>query len=63
MQVHEYDCLLLEYVFGNRGDDGAKVRSYVLDTIASDPGLQQAELLFLGLFGRACRACADGSQV
>jgi len=27
----------------------------VLETIASDPGLQQAELVFLGLFGRACR--------
>ena len=32
-----------------------KVRAYVLETIASDPGLQQAELVFLGLFGRACR--------
>ena len=27
----------------------------MLDTIASDPGLQQTELVFLGLFGRACR--------
>ena len=27
----------------------------MLETIASDPGLQQAELVFLGLFGRACR--------
>ena len=32
-----------------------QVRSYVLEVIASDPGLQQAELVFLGLFGRACR--------
>jgi hypothetical protein len=32
-----------------------QVRAYVLETIASDPGLQQAELVFLGLFGRACR--------
>jgi MoxR-like ATPase len=53
--VHEYDCLLLEHVFGNRPDDCHKVRANVLDTIAADPGLQQTELVFLGLFGRACR--------
>jgi MoxR-like ATPase len=61
-QVHEYDCLLLEYVFGNRPDDSQKVRAYVLDTIASDPGLQQTELLFLGLFGRACRVLEDADK-
>jgi MoxR-like ATPase len=54
-EVHEYDCLLLEFVFGQRPDDAQKVRAYVLETIASDPGLQQTELVFLGLFGRACR--------
>ena len=32
-----------------------KVKTYILETIASDPGLQQTELVFLGLFGRACR--------
>ena len=32
-----------------------KVKAYLLETIASDPGLQQTELVFLGLFGRACR--------
>lgn len=53
--VHEYDCLLLEHVFGNMPDDCHKVRANVLDTIAADPGLQQTELVFLGLFGRACR--------
>lgn len=50
--VNEYDCLLLEYVFGNRPDDSHKVRAQVLEIIASDPGLQQTELVFLGLFGR-----------
>ncbi|CAD7700318.1 unnamed protein product, partial [Ostreobium quekettii] len=54
-EVNEYDALLLEHVFGNRPDDSQKVRSYVLETIASDPGLQQAGLMFLGLFGRAIR--------
>ncbi|KAI3438742.1 hypothetical protein D9Q98_001161 [Chlorella vulgaris] len=53
--VHEYDCLLLEFVLGQRPDDAQKVRSFLLETIASDPGLQQTELVFLGLFGRACR--------
>jgi hypothetical protein len=53
--VNEYDCLLLEHVFGNRPDDSHKVRAQVLDIIASDPGLQQTELVFLGLFGR----CGD----
>jgi MoxR-like ATPase len=60
-QVHEYDCLLLEHVFGSRPDDAGKVRQWVLDTIASDPGLQQTELVFLGLFGRACRVLEGGS--
>lgn len=55
LQVSEYDCLLLEHVFGNRPADSVKVRTWVLDTLASDPGLQQTELLFLGLFGRSCR--------
>lgn len=55
VQVTEYDCLLLEHVFGNRPDDSHKVRSQVVEVIASDSGLQQAELVFLGLFGQACR--------
>ncbi|GIL82284.1 hypothetical protein Vretimale_7249 [Volvox reticuliferus] len=54
-QVNEYDCLLLEHVFGNRPDDGVKVRQQVLDMLAADPGLQQTEMILLGLFGRACR--------
>ncbi len=62
MQVHEYDCLLLEHVFGSRPDDAHKVRQFVLDTIASDPGLQQTELVFLGLFGRACRVLEGRDQ-
>ncbi len=41
VQVNEYDCLLLEHVFGNRPDDGSKVRAAVLDQVAADPGLQQ----------------------
>ncbi|PRW59240.1 ATPase associated with various cellular activities AAA_5 [Chlorella sorokiniana] len=53
--VHEYDCLLLEFVLGQRPDDAHKVKAFLLETIASDPGLQQTELVFLGLFGRACR--------
>ena len=31
-----------------------KVRAYILETIASDPGLQQTELVFLRMFGRSC---------
>ncbi|EIE24598.1 hypothetical protein COCSUDRAFT_40953 [Coccomyxa subellipsoidea C-169] len=61
-QVHEYDCLLLEHVFGQRPDDAHKVKQFVLDTIASDPGLQQTELVFLGLFGRACRVLEARDQ-
>ncbi|KAL4438050.1 hypothetical protein ABPG77_004271 [Micractinium sp. CCAP 211/92] len=53
--VNEYDCLLLEFVLGQRPDDAHKVKAFLLETIASDPGLQQTELVFLGLFGRACR--------
>ncbi|KAK9817098.1 hypothetical protein WJX72_009532 [[Myrmecia] bisecta] len=60
--INEYDCLLLEYVFGNRPDDAQKVRAYVLETIASDPGLQQTELVFLGLFGRSCRILESQNQ-
>ncbi|KAK9830840.1 hypothetical protein WJX74_009470 [Apatococcus lobatus] len=54
-EVNAFDCLLLEFVYGNRPDDAQKVRQRVLDIISSDPGLQQTELVFLGLFGRACR--------
>eukprot|EP00887_Chlorella_sp_A99_P000959 scaffold5.g959.t1 len=59
--VHEYDCLLLEHALGQRPDDAHKVRAFLLETIASDPGLQQTELLFLGLFGRACRVLDGGA--
>jgi len=59
--VTEADCLLLEFVLGQRPDDAHKVRAFVQETIASDPGLQQAELVFLGLFGRACRILEDPS--
>ena len=38
------------------------MRQYVLDTLASDPGLQQTELLFLGLFGRACRLLSQSDN-
>jgi len=54
--------LLLEHVFGQRPDDAQKVKQFVLDTIASDPGLQQTELVFLGLFGRACRVLENRNQ-
>jgi MoxR-like ATPase len=53
--VTESDCLLLEFVFGQRPDDAHKVKARVLEIISSDPGLQQAELVLLGLFGRMCR--------
>ena len=59
--VNEIDCLLLEFVLGQRPDDAHKVRARVLEVIASDPGLQQAELVFLGLFGRACRVLEERS--
>eukprot|EP01025_Chloroclados_australasicus_P045499 TRINITY_DN4981_c0_g1_i1.p1 TRINITY_DN4981_c0_g1~~TRINITY_DN4981_c0_g1_i1.p1 ORF type:complete len:535 (-),score=79.64 TRINITY_DN4981_c0_g1_i1:305-1885(-) len=60
--INEYDCLLLEHVFGNRPDDAQKVRTYMLETIASDPGLQQTELVFLGLFGRVYRLLEQSSE-
>ena len=59
LQVSEFDCLLLEHVFGARPADAVKVRTWVLETLASDPGLQQTELLFLGLFGRSCRVLEE----
>lgn len=54
--VSKYDLLLLEHVLGQRPGDEAKVRQWVLDRLGTDPGLLQAELAFLGLFGRGCRA-------
>ena len=54
--------MLLEHVFGNRPDDAQKVKAWMLETIASDPGLQQVELVFLGLFGRACRVLEAQNQ-
>lgn len=58
--VNESDCLLLEYVMGQRPDDARKVRMHILETLAADKGLQQCELVFLGLFGRACNALEGG---
>jgi MoxR-like ATPase len=60
--VSEVDCLLLEFTLGQRPDDAQKVRARVREVIASDPGLQQAELVFLGLFGRACRILESGNE-
>jgi len=54
-EVNEYDCLLLQFVLGQRAEDGDKVLDYVLDNISADPGILQNELTLLGLFGRACR--------
>jgi len=34
----------------------------MLETIASDPGLQQTELVFLGLFGRSFRLLESRSE-
>jgi MoxR-like ATPase len=64
-EVSEADCLLLEFVMGNKPEDSQKVRSKVLEILASDLGMQQCELLFLGLFGRACGAldAADAAEV
>ena len=59
--VSEYDCLLLQYLLGQRPGDDEKVREFVLDNIANDPALLQAELALLGVFGRACRALEEGS--
>ena len=60
--VGEYDCLLLEHVFGQRPDDARKVRDFVLETVGSDPGLTQAELVLLALYGRAARALGSGDD-
>jgi MoxR-like ATPase len=60
-EITEYDCLLLEFVLGQRPGDSDKVRAFVLDAIASDAGLLRAELAFLGVFGRAARALRAGT--
>jgi MoxR-like ATPase len=40
----------------------AQVRTKVLDLIASDPGIQQTELVLLGLFGRAVRLLSSSAS-
>ena len=60
--VGEYDCLLLEHVFGQRPDDARKVKDFILETVGSDPGLTQAELVLLALYGRAARALGGDSE-
>ena len=59
-EVSEYDCLLLQFVLGQRAEDGDKVLDYVLENISSDPGILQNELTLLGIFGRACRVLQSG---
>ncbi|QDZ23934.1 ATPase RavA [Chloropicon primus] len=60
-EVNVYDCLLLQFVLGQRAEDGDKVLDYVLENISSDPGILQNELTLLGVFGRACRVLQSKS--
>ena len=61
-EVTPYDCLLLEFVLAQRPGDADKIRSFVLESIASDVALTRAELTFLGAFGRAMRASEFGAD-
>ena len=60
-EVSVYDCLLLQFVLGQRKEDGDKVLDFVLENISSDPGILQNELSLLGVFGRACRVLQSSS--
>lgn len=51
--VSVYDCILLQHALGQRPGDDEKVLLYVLDAIAKDPGLTQAELAVVGAYGAA----------
>ena len=59
-EVSEADCLLLEFVMGNKPEDSQKVRSKVLEILASDLGMQQCELLFLGALRTGLRRPGHG---
>ena len=61
-EVSEYDCLLLQFVLGQRAEDGDKVLEYVLDNISSDPAILQNELALIGLFGRSLRVLASAGS-
>ena len=61
-EVTPYDCLLLEFVLTQRPGDADKIRTFVLDSIASDAAVTRAELTFMGAFGRAMRASEFGAD-
>ena len=61
-EVTPYDCLLLEFVLTQRPGDADKIRTFVLESIASDAAVTRAELTFMGAFGRAMRASEFGAD-
>lgn len=60
--VTPYDTLLLEHVLWAAPEDSSKIRKYLLERIAGDPGLDQSKYLLKGLFGRACRCVAGFAE-
>ena len=61
--VSEFDCLLLANVLWQRPSEARTIREWILERLARDRGVEQVQYLLAGLFGRACRADGDPTEV
>ena len=50
LTVSQFDCLLLQHVLWQRPDEGPRIADWLLQQLAADDGLQQAEYLLTGPF-------------
>ena len=49
LQVSTFDCLLLQHVLWQRPDEGPRIADWIMQRLAADDGMQQAEYLLTGM--------------
>lgn len=54
LSVSTFDCLLLQHVLWQRPDESRRIADYIMQQLAADDGMQQAEYLLTGMYARAC---------
>lgn len=54
LSVSTFDCLLLQHVLWQRPDESRRIADYIMQQLAADDGMQQAEYLLTGACHSAC---------
>lgn len=62
-RLTEYDCLILRHVLWQRPEESERIYEWLLNSLASDDGMQQMQYLLSGMFGRACKSLNDAEAV